>query len=89
MRPAASAAWYEATCIFAHAGSALSDIADVKPCMDPSLPAGHAFWVSLQSRPTGLYFCAGMPHAAPDGPMQTMISGERPDQAAALAGRRK
>ena len=41
---------------------ALDDIADVKPCMDPSLPAGHAFWVSLQSMPTGLYFCAGMPH---------------------------
>ena len=36
--------------------------------MDPSLPAGHAFWVSLQSRPTGLYFCAGMPHGASKSP---------------------
>lgn len=40
---------------------ALEDIADVKPCMDPSLPAGHAFWVSLRSLPTGLYFSAGRP----------------------------
>lgn len=40
---------------------ALEDVADVKPCMDPSLPAGHAFWVSLHSLPTGLYFVAGTP----------------------------
>ena len=41
---------------------ALEDVADVKPCMDPSLPAGHAFWVSLHTLPTGLYFVAGMPY---------------------------
>ena len=44
---------------------ALDDVADVKPCMDPSLPAGHAFWVSLHSLPTGLYFVAGMPDDHP------------------------
>ena len=44
---------------------ALEDVADVKPCMDPSLPAGHAFWVSLHSLPTGLYFVAGMPYHSP------------------------
>ena len=37
---------------------ALSDIACVKPCNDPSLPPGYAFWVSLHSRTQGLYFVA-------------------------------
>ena len=36
----------------------LSDIACVKPCDDPSLPPGYAFWVSLHSRTQGLYFVA-------------------------------
>ena len=36
----------------------LSDIACVKPCNDPSLPPGYAFWVSLHSRTQGLYFVA-------------------------------
>ena len=36
----------------------LSDIACVKPCNDPSLPPGYAFWVSLNSRTQGLYFVA-------------------------------
>lgn len=36
----------------------LSDIACVKPCNDPSLPPGYAFWVSLYSRTQGLYFVA-------------------------------
>ena len=38
----------------------LSDVACVKPCNDPSLPPGYAFWVSLHSRPQGLYFVAGV-----------------------------
>ena len=37
---------------------ALDDIASVKPCNDPSLPPGYAFWVSLHSRPHGVYFVA-------------------------------
>ena len=36
----------------------LSDVACVKPCNDPSLPPGYAFWVSLHSRTQGLYFVA-------------------------------
>ena len=36
----------------------LDDIASVKPCNDPSLPPGYAFWVSLHSRPQGVYFVA-------------------------------
>ena len=36
----------------------LSDIATVKPCNDPSLPPGYAFWVALHSRPQGVYFVA-------------------------------
>lgn len=36
----------------------LSDIVCVKPCNDPSLPPGYAFWVSLHSRTQGLYFVA-------------------------------
>lgn len=36
----------------------LSDIACVKPCNDPSLPPGYAFWVSLRNRTQGLYFVA-------------------------------
>ncbi len=32
---------------------------DVKPCMDPSLPEGHAFWLALHSQPQGLFFIAG------------------------------
>ena len=36
----------------------LSDIACVKPCNDPSLPPGYAFWVSLHARTQGLYFIA-------------------------------
>ena len=38
----------------------LSDVACVKPCNDPSLPPGYAFWVSLHSRPQGFYFVAGV-----------------------------
>ena len=37
----------------------LGDVAAVKACHDPSLPAGHAFWVALHSRPAGVYFVAG------------------------------
>lgn len=36
----------------------LSDIACVKPCNDPSLPPGYAFWVSTHSRTQGFYFVA-------------------------------
>jgi hypothetical protein len=38
----------------------LMDVADVKPCLDPSLPEGHAFWVALLSRPQGAFFLSGM-----------------------------
>ena len=40
----------------------LADVTSVKRCMDPSLPAGHAFWLGLVDRPTGLYFIAGALH---------------------------
>lgn len=36
----------------------LSDVACVKPCNDPSLPPGYAFWVSTHSRTQGFYFVA-------------------------------
>lgn len=38
---------------------ALQDVTSVKRCLDPSLPAGHAFWLGLSSRPQGLYFVVG------------------------------
>ncbi|CAL8468113.1 g7652 [Coccomyxa elongata] len=34
----------------------LADITDVKPCLDPSLPDGHAFWVALLNQPQGHIF---------------------------------
>lgn len=37
----------------------LSNIQCAKPAADPSLPPGAALWVSLASRPLGLYFVAG------------------------------
>ncbi len=36
----------------------LSDMACVKPCNDPSLPPGYAFWISMHSRTQGFYFVA-------------------------------
>ena len=37
----------------------LADVLDVKPCIDPSLPEGHAFWLALHSQPQGLFFISG------------------------------
>ena len=37
----------------------LADVLDVKPCVDPSLPEGHAFWLALHSQPQGLFFVSG------------------------------
>ncbi|KAK9901717.1 hypothetical protein WJX75_009968 [Coccomyxa subellipsoidea] len=34
----------------------LADVADVKLCLDPSLPEGHAFWVALHNQPQGHFF---------------------------------
>jgi len=31
----------------------------VKPCLDPSLPEGHAFWVATHSQPQGHFFLSG------------------------------
>lgn len=37
----------------------LADVADVKHCLDPSLPEGHAFWVATHSQPQGHFFLSG------------------------------
>ncbi|KAL4436939.1 hypothetical protein ABPG75_004078 [Micractinium tetrahymenae] len=36
----------------------LADVADARLAADPSLPAGAALWVSMHSRPSGMYFVA-------------------------------
>lgn len=36
----------------------VTDVSQILPIMDPSLPEGHAFWVCLRSKPQGLYFVA-------------------------------
>ena len=38
----------------------LADIAAVKMCNEPSLPLGAAFWVSLHSKPQGMFFVADL-----------------------------
>ena len=38
----------------------LADIAAVKMCNEPSLPLGAAFWVSLHSKPQGIFFVADL-----------------------------
>ena len=42
----------------------ISDVSQVLPCMDPTLPEGHSFWVCLHSRPQGLYFVVDHPEDA-------------------------
>ena len=48
------------TCMVCGCSVDLTDILDVKPCLDPSLPEGHAFWLALHSQPQGLFFISGM-----------------------------